>query len=182
MTKIGELSRKLWSLRSCFLILPPGHLLPRVLKVRWSVMWANIGVPSSVVPAEVDLLHMRIGRHAGDAPTTSEWSTIWLPTKLCLILELWWYMVSFANEICFYANVYDCLLLFTMNIALMTQTSTKTFRCFYLKLHHSACIQHSKTSQQKLCRVSLTVYMCYELFHYMQLDNFEVSIYIYITE
>ena len=30
------------------------------LKVRWSVTWANIGVPSSDVPAEVDLLHMRI--------------------------------------------------------------------------------------------------------------------------
>ena len=25
----------------------------------------------------------------GDAPTTSEWSTIWLPTKVCLILEIW---------------------------------------------------------------------------------------------
>ena len=44
MIKIGELLRKLWSLRSCFLILPPG----------------NIGAPSSDVPAEVELLHMRI--------------------------------------------------------------------------------------------------------------------------
>ena len=26
-------------------------------------MWANIGVPSSDVPAEVDSLHMRIERH-----------------------------------------------------------------------------------------------------------------------
>ena len=26
-------------------------------------MWANIGVPSSDVPAEVELLHMRIERH-----------------------------------------------------------------------------------------------------------------------
>ena len=36
----------------------------RVLKMRWSVTWANIGAPSSDVPAEVDLLHMRIERHA----------------------------------------------------------------------------------------------------------------------
>ena len=61
--KNRRLLRKLWSLRSCFLILPPGALLPRGLKVRWSVTWANIGVPSSDVPAEVDLLHMRIERH-----------------------------------------------------------------------------------------------------------------------
>ena len=40
-----------------------GHLLPRGLKVRWSVVWVNICVPSSDVPAEVDLLHMRIERH-----------------------------------------------------------------------------------------------------------------------
>ena len=30
----------------------------------------------------------------GDAPTTSEWSTIWLPTKVWLILETWWYFIS----------------------------------------------------------------------------------------
>ena len=29
----------------------------------------------------------------GDAPTTSEWSTIQLPTKLPLILEIWRYQV-----------------------------------------------------------------------------------------
>ena len=63
MITIGELLRKLWSLRSCFLILPPGALLPMGLKMRWSMMWANIGVPSSDVPAEVELLHMRIERH-----------------------------------------------------------------------------------------------------------------------
>ena len=28
----------------------------------------------------------------GDAPTTSEWSTILLPTKVRLILETWWYI------------------------------------------------------------------------------------------
>ena len=28
----------------------------------------------------------------GDAPTTSEWSTIWLPTKVQLILETWRYI------------------------------------------------------------------------------------------
>ena len=64
MIKIGELLRKLWFLVSCFNILPPGPLTPQGLKVRWSVTWANIGVPSSDVPAEVDLLHMRIERHA----------------------------------------------------------------------------------------------------------------------
>ena len=63
MIKIGELLRKLWRLRSCFLILPPGALTSKGLKVRRSVTWANIGVPSSDVPAEVDLLHMRIERH-----------------------------------------------------------------------------------------------------------------------
>ena len=64
MIKIGEVLRKLCSLRSCFLVLPPGALAPSGLNVRWSVMWANIGVPSSHVPAEVELLHMRIERHA----------------------------------------------------------------------------------------------------------------------
>ena len=28
----------------------------------------------------------------GDAPTTSEWSTILLPIKVRLILETWWYL------------------------------------------------------------------------------------------
>ena len=32
MIKIGELLRKLWSLRSCFLILPPGALVPQGIK------------------------------------------------------------------------------------------------------------------------------------------------------
>ena len=32
MIKIGELLRKLWSLRSCFLILPPGALAPQGIK------------------------------------------------------------------------------------------------------------------------------------------------------
>ena len=32
MIKIGELLRKLWSLRSCFLILPPGALTPQGIK------------------------------------------------------------------------------------------------------------------------------------------------------
>ena len=30
----------------------------------------------------------------GDAPTTSEWSTILLPTKVRRILEVWWYFES----------------------------------------------------------------------------------------
>ena len=63
MIEIGELLRKLWSSRSCFLSCYQGHLLPRGLKVQWSVTWANIGVPSSDVPAEVDLLHIRIELH-----------------------------------------------------------------------------------------------------------------------
>ena len=42
-----------------------GTYSPRGLMVRWSVTWANIGVPSSDVPTEVDLLHMRIERHVG---------------------------------------------------------------------------------------------------------------------
>ena len=29
----------------------------------------------------------------GDAPTTSEWSTIWLTTKVHLIFETWWYIL-----------------------------------------------------------------------------------------
>ena len=29
----------------------------------------------------------------GDAPTTSEWSTILLPTKVQLILEVWWQLI-----------------------------------------------------------------------------------------
>ena len=28
----------------------------------------------------------------GNAPTASEWSTIWLPTKVWLILEVWQYI------------------------------------------------------------------------------------------
>ena len=34
----------------------------------------------------------------GDAPTTSEWSTILLPTKEQLILEVWQYVTSLALE------------------------------------------------------------------------------------
>ena len=30
----------------------------------------------------------------GDAPTTSEWSTILLPTKVHLVLETWRYFIS----------------------------------------------------------------------------------------
>ena len=40
-----------------------GNLHPRELKVWWSVARANIGVPSSDVPAEVELLHMIIESH-----------------------------------------------------------------------------------------------------------------------
>ena len=63
MIKIGELLRKLWSLRSCFNILPPRALTPQGIEGAWSMTWANIGVPSSDVPAEVDSLHMIIERH-----------------------------------------------------------------------------------------------------------------------
>ena len=34
----------------------------------------------------------------GDAPTTSEWSTILLPTKVCLILETWRYVHQETNH------------------------------------------------------------------------------------
>ena len=63
MIKIGELLRKLWSLRSCFLILPPGALTPRGIEGATKRDVTNIGIPSSDLPAEVDLLHMRIERH-----------------------------------------------------------------------------------------------------------------------
>ena len=36
----------------------------------------------------------------GDAPTTSEWSTILLPTKACLILEVWGYINSLTPGRC----------------------------------------------------------------------------------
>ena len=65
MIKIGELLRKLWSLRSCFNVLPPGALTPQgiegAMKRDVSKHW---GVPSSDVLAEVHLLHMIIERHA----------------------------------------------------------------------------------------------------------------------
>ena len=63
MIKIGELLRKLWSLGICFLILPPGALTPQGIKGAMKRDVNNIGVPSSDVLAEVDLLHMRIERH-----------------------------------------------------------------------------------------------------------------------
>ena len=40
-----------------------GTYSQKELKVRWCVTWANIGVPSSDVPAEVELLHMIIERN-----------------------------------------------------------------------------------------------------------------------
>ena len=43
------------------------HLATRGLKVRLRVTWANIGVPSSDVPAEIELFYMRIERH-GSVP------------------------------------------------------------------------------------------------------------------
>ena len=67
MIKIGELLRRLWSLRSCFLILPPGALTPQGTEGAMKLdVTKKIGVPSSDVPAEVDLLHMRIERHDYD--------------------------------------------------------------------------------------------------------------------
>ena len=33
----------------------------------------------------------------GDAPTTSEWSTISLPTKACLTLDFWWFIHNAAE-------------------------------------------------------------------------------------
>ena len=35
---------------------------------------------------------------AGDAPIPSEWSTIWLPTKVWLILEVWQYYVVHGSK------------------------------------------------------------------------------------
>ena len=64
MIKIGDLLRKLWSLRSCFNILPPGTLTPQGIEGAMKRDVSKHGVPSSDVPAEVDLLHMRIERHA----------------------------------------------------------------------------------------------------------------------
>ena len=64
MIKIGELLRKLWSLRSCFNILPPRALTPQgiegAMKRDVSKHWCTL----SDVPAEVDLLRMRVERHA----------------------------------------------------------------------------------------------------------------------
>ena len=42
-------------------------------------MWANIGVPSSDVPAEVDLLHMRIESHVNRVLLSSQRQAIVTP-------------------------------------------------------------------------------------------------------
>ena len=46
----------------------------------------------------------------GDAPTTSEWSTIWLPTNVHLILETWRCYISLwvKNKWCLYLWVLQC--------------------------------------------------------------------------
>ena len=65
MIKIGEFLRKVWSLRNCFLILPPGALAPQGIKgaVKRDVSkhWCTLQWCAS---REVELLHMRIERHA----------------------------------------------------------------------------------------------------------------------
>ena len=67
MIKIGELLIKLWSLRSCFPILPSGALAPQGIKGAVKRDVSKIVVPSSDVPAEVEFLHMRIERHVVSA-------------------------------------------------------------------------------------------------------------------
>ena len=59
-----ELLRKLRSSRSCLLILPPGALTPQGIEGAMKRDVTNISVPSSDVPAEVDLLQIRLERHA----------------------------------------------------------------------------------------------------------------------
>ena len=43
-------------------------------------------------PIEVENEDVVGAAPTGDAPTTSEWSTILLPSKVRLILETWWYI------------------------------------------------------------------------------------------
>ena len=44
----------------------------------------------------------------GDAPTTSEWSTIQLPTKVWLILDMWRY-IYIQTHIYIYIYIYICM-------------------------------------------------------------------------
>ena len=57
------------------------HLIARCSICRYSVVYA-------------EKLDLYISSHiAGDAPTTSEWSTVLSPTKVCLILQILLYAV-----------------------------------------------------------------------------------------
>ena len=50
------------------------------------------------------------GALTGDAPTTSEWSTILLPNKMLLILDVWQYILVSHNVIILYLHLpYFCI-------------------------------------------------------------------------
>ena len=81
-------------------------------------------------------------RPTGDAPTTSEWSTISLPTKLRLILEIWRFF--FRVSTCLY--VYMILLVYPY-----THLSTKHTAMRLTKLKSIFGTKHSNTMNHYQC-------------------------------
>ena len=82
---------------SCFILqLPLQNLLKPVFSQEWRcsrIGWDWICLTMTHVLQDILAVLDVVGETpTGDAPTTSEWSTILMPTKVCLISEVWgWY-------------------------------------------------------------------------------------------
>ena len=59
----------------------------------------------------------------GDAPTTSEWSNILLPTKVRLILEIWRYLILMSHFIfrCYSNHSFQTLNPITLHVVVLPQ-------------------------------------------------------------
>ena len=82
----------------------------------------------------------------GDAPTTSEWSTILLPTMMWLILEVWWYLVSYEGilraQLSLLANWCEKMEVFWISIQLA--------KAIHWYIEPYTCLYNIQTSSCKL--------------------------------
>ena len=79
---------------------------------------------------------------AGDAPTTSEWSTSLLPTKMRLILQIWQYLFHFIIEqwqqICNFVYIFSC-----DQAALQMVFSVRPSVCLSVRLSVCPSVRHT---------------------------------------
>ena len=92
MTKFWHANHVLWMYRKL------SNIRHTILKLKcFSSRLAVVFVQSAEARYQVENEDVVGAAPTGDAPTTSEWSTILLPTKVHLILEVWQYMLSLCH-------------------------------------------------------------------------------------